>query len=156
MGVYLLVASIVILLIAVFLFTKTPAGNDLISPEDLSRLKTENTSLNIALAKAEERAKGLSLERDKADRQLTDERARYDQLTASLNQELLTEKNRMAKAEETFKAQRERLADQERSIQEIQQKFQLEFQNVANKLLDEKSHKFIETNRTSLDVLLNP
>ena len=62
----------------------------------------------------------------------------------------------MAKAEEQFKAQRDRLAEQEKSIQEIQQKFQLEFQNIANKLLDEKSQKFIETNRTNLDILLNP
>src|SRR6202012_4380749 len=46
--------------------------------------------------------------------------------------------------------------DQEKSIKEIQQKFQLEFQNVANKLLDEKSQKFVETNRANLDVLLNP
>ena len=51
----------------------------------------------------------------------------------------------MAKAEEQFIAQRQRLGEQEKSIQEIQQKFQLEFQNVANKLLDEKSKNFIET-----------
>ena len=62
----------------------------------------------------------------------------------------------MVKAEEQFVAQRQRLADQEKSIQDIQQKFQTDFQNVANKLLDEKSQKFIETNRTNLDILLNP
>ena len=38
----------------------------------------------------------------------------------------------MAKAEESFLAQRRTFdAEQERSIQEIQQKFQLEFQNVS-------------------------
>jgi len=72
------------------------------------------------------------------------------------DQELLAEKNRMAKAEEQFIAQRQRLAEQEKSILEIQQKFQLEFQNVANKLLDEKSKNFVEVNRTNLDILLNP
>jgi DNA recombination protein RmuC len=108
------------------------------------------------LAKAEEGVSRLSIERDKADKQLQDERVRYENLVSTINQELLTEKNRMAKAEEQFIAQRQRLADQEKSIQEIQQKFQLEFQNVANKLLEEKSQKFIETNRTNLDVLLNP
>jgi DNA recombination protein RmuC len=154
MDLYLLIASITILLVAVLLFLKKPAGG--VSSSELNRLKNETASLNIALAKAEERARGLALERDKADSQRHDERQRYDDLTSALNQELLTEKNRLVKAEEQFKAQSERLADQEKSIHEIQQKFQLEFQNVANKLLDEKSKSFIEVNRTNLDILLNP
>ena len=156
MSLYILIASIVILLIAVLLFFKKPKGADGFSADEMLSVKNENSALNISLAKAEERAFGLRLERDKADRQLQDERIRYDHLTTSLNQDLLSEKNRMARAEESFKAQRERLAEQEKSIHEIQQKFQLEFQKVANKLLDEKSQKFIETNRTNLDILLNP
>jgi len=156
MSLYLLIASIVILLIAVLLFLKKPVSANNISAEEFAHLKNENTRLNILLAKAEEGVSRLSLERDKADRQLQDERIRYENLVYSLNQELLTEKNRMAKAEEAFKAQRERLAEQELSIQEIQQKFQLEFQNIASKLLEEKSQKFTEVNRTSLDILLNP
>ncbi|GAA4337619.1 DNA recombination protein RmuC [Mucilaginibacter gynuensis] len=152
----LLIAAIIVLLIAVFLFIKKPAAIDAISADELLRLKNENDTLKINLARAEERSVGLTAERDKADRNLHNERIRLEDMINSLNQELLTEKNRIAKAEETFKAQRERLTDQEKSIQEIQQKFQLEFQNVANKILDEKSQKFVETNRTNLDILLNP
>ncbi len=151
-----MIVSIIVLLIAVVLFLKRPKGGEGINEVDVLRLREESNRLQISLAKAEERANGLSLERDKADKLLQDERVRYDQATTNLNQELLTEKNRMAKAEEAFKAQRERLTEQERSIQEIQQKFQLEFQNIANKLLDEKSQKFVETNKTNLDILLNP
>src|ERR1700744_6188119 len=156
MGVFVLIAAVVILLIAVFLFVQKPKPVDGVSAEELERLKFANITLNISLAKAEERAAGLAAERDKADKLLQDERVRYDAQLSAINQDLLNEKNRMAKAEESFKAQRERLSEQERSIQEIQQKFQLEFQNVANKLLDEKSQKFVETNRANLDVLLNP
>ncbi|RYG04089.1 MAG: DNA recombination protein RmuC, partial [Chitinophagaceae bacterium] len=154
--VILIVVAVIILLIAVYLFLKRPAAANDVSVEELSQLKKENDNLKINIAKAEERPLGLGAERDKADRLLQDERIRYDADRTDLNQRLLTEQNRMAKAEEQFKAQRERLADQEKSIQEIQQKFQLEFQNVANKLLDEKSQKFVETNRANLDVLLNP
>jgi DNA recombination protein RmuC len=156
MDLILLGASLLVLVISVILFIKKPKPAELISEGDLTRLKNELNSAHIAQARAEEAISRLGLERDKADKQLLDERIRYDQLVHSLNQELLFEKNRMAKAEESFKAQRERLADQERSIQEIQHKFQLEFQNIANKLLDEKSQKFIETNRSNLDILLNP
>jgi DNA recombination protein RmuC len=152
----ILIVSIVILLIAVVLFLKKPKAADGVSPDELLRLREEIGRLQIALAKAEERASGLILERDKADKLLQDERIRYDTAVTALNQELNTEKNRMAKAEESFLAQRQRLAEQEKSIQEIQQKFQLEFQNIANKLLDEKSQKFVETNKTHLDILLNP
>ena len=155
MSVYILIAAVAILLVAVMLFLKKPVSAG-ISDEDVQRLKDEINTLNISLAKVQERSVNLAMERDKADRQLQDERIRYDQLTASLNQELLMEKNRMAKAEEAYKAQRERLAEQEKSIIDIQQKFQLEFQNIANKLLDEKSQKFMETNRSHMDVLLNP
>jgi DNA recombination protein RmuC len=156
MSVVVLVVSIVVLIIAVVLFLQKPKGGNSISEEELKRLREENSGLQIAFAKAEERAAGLILERDKADKLLQEERVRHDQAVATLNSELLAEKNRMAKAEEAFKAQRERLSDQEKSIQEIQKKFQLEFQNIAGKLLEEKSQKFVETNKTNLDILLNP
>jgi DNA recombination protein RmuC len=154
MGLYLLLAAIVILVISVVLFLKKPAGD--FPAEEFALLKKQHSALTISLAKAEEAVSRLSIERDKADKLLLDERVRYDHQILELNKELLTEKNRMAKAEEQFIAQRGRLADQEKSIQEIQQKFQLEFQNVASKLLDEKSQKFTEVNRTNLDILLNP
>lgn len=156
MSVAILVVLLVILVIAVLLYLKKPVSADGVSAEELERIKNEKNALHIALAKAEEGISRLSIERDKADKQLLDERMRYEGLVTNLNHELLAEKNRMAKAEEQFIAQRGRLADQEKSIHEIQQKFQLEFQNVANKLLDEKSQKFVETNRANLDILLNP
>ncbi len=156
MSIPILVAAIVILLIAVVLFLKKPVAAEGISEGDFLQLKDNNTSLIIALAKAEEGVSRLGLERDKADKQLLEERIRYESQLNLINQELLTEKNRMAKAEEAFKAQRERLAEQEKAINDIQHKFQTEFQNIANKLLDEKSHKFVETNRSNMDTLLSP
>jgi DNA recombination protein RmuC len=156
MTVVVLIVSLVLLLISVALFLKRPTTADGISADEFTRLKNENSTLSISLAKAQERALGLGLERDKADKQLQDERERYDNAINNLNQELLAEKNRMAKAEEAFKAQRERLTDQEKSIQEIQQKFQKEFENVAEKLLKEKSKEFVDVNRNHLDTILNP
>jgi DNA recombination protein RmuC len=156
MSVVFLIVSIIVLAIAVFLFLKKPESASGLSADELVKMKAENDQLRINLAKAEERASNLINERDKADKLLQDERLRYDAAVTSLNQELITEKNRMAKAEEAFKAQRERLADQEKSIQDIQQKFQVEFQNIANQLLEEKSKKFVETNKSHLDILLNP
>ncbi len=55
-----------------------------------------------------------------------------------------------------MKAQRERLAEQELNMREAQKFFTTEFENVANKLLDEKSQKFTEHNRAHMDIILNP
>jgi DNA recombination protein RmuC len=92
MSVYILIAAVVILGIAVLLFLKKPVAAGGISTEEFQKLKNENTSLSISLAKAEERAENLALERDKADRHSQDERIRYDHLTTALNQDLLAEK----------------------------------------------------------------
>ena len=156
MDAIILVAAIVILLIAVILFIKKPKALDGLSADELMSIKADNDALKITLARTEERAGGLTIERDKIELHLQDERLRYEAMVRDLNQELLAEKSRMTKAEEAFKAQRERLAEQELYMQELQQKFKLEFENVANKLLDEKSARFTETNKTSLDLLLNP
>lgn len=49
-----------------------------------------------------------------------------------------------------------RLAEQKKEMQDLQQKFNLEFKNLANDILEEKTRKFTEQNRTSLDELLKP
>ncbi len=50
----------------------------------------------------------------------------------------------------------ERLTEQKAEVQELQQKFKIEFENLANKILEEKSGKFTEQNRKNLDEILNP
>ena len=78
-------------------------------------------------------------------------------------QELTAERNnlnaanaRLAKAEETFKNQDEKLKTQKAELEELQKKLTSEFENIANKILDEKSKKFTDQNKTNLDVILNP
>lgn len=50
----------------------------------------------------------------------------------------------------------QKLADQKREIEQLQEKFTLEFQNVANKLLKENSKDFAESNQKRLDEILKP
>lgn len=50
----------------------------------------------------------------------------------------------------------QKLIEQKQEVNDLQQKFQKEFENLANKILEEKSQKFTEQNRTNLDVILNP
>lgn len=71
-------------------------------------------------------------------------------------EKLNTANLRLAKAEETFTNMKEKLSTQKSEVDELQKKFSLEFENVANRLLEEKSKKFTEQNKTNLDSLLNP
>ena len=156
MDVYILVASIVVLIISVVIFLKKPHNTDSFTADELARLKAENTSLNIDLAKAEQYALGLSAEKASITNLLKDEQ---DRLIEELAQErgfLATANQSLESARAYYRAQQEKIQEQKVEIDQIRLNFQTEFQNIANKLLEEKSLKFIETNRSSLDILLNP
>ena len=140
-----LVLAVLVLGIALVLILKRPKSVDEISLDELNRLKGENERLKINEAKAVERAEGLGLERERLEIKLNE-----------INEELSVEKGRIAKAEEAFKAQRDRLNEQQEYIDKLQQQFKTEFENIANKLLEEKSNKFTEQNHKQLDIILSP
>ncbi len=50
----------------------------------------------------------------------------------------------------------EKLAEQKGEIEELQEKFIKEFENLANKIFEEKSSKFTEQNKTQLKEILDP
>lgn len=140
-----LALAVLVLAIAVVLVIKRPKTADAVSLDELKSLKTENDRLKINEAKAVERADGLGLERE-----------RLEQRLQEVSAELSLEKGRIAKAEEAFKAQRERLNEQQEYIDKLQQQFKTEFENIANKLLEEKTNKFTEQNHKQLDTILSP
>jgi DNA recombination protein RmuC len=151
----LLVASIFVLVIALFTFLKRPAVSG-ISADEFSLLKTENDSLRISLAKAEEKVGNLFSEKENITKLLKDEQAR-------LLDELLYERTQLAQANQSlessrsyFKAQQEKLTEQKTDIEQTRLHFQREFENVAEKLLKEKSKEFTDVNKLSIDTILNP
>ncbi len=50
----------------------------------------------------------------------------------------------------------EKLNEQKQDIEKLQDKFRIEFKNLANEILEEKSQKFTQQNRTNLDEILKP
>lgn len=75
---------------------------------------------------------------------------------ATERDKLNTANTRLAKAEEAFKNQDEKLKLQKAELEAIQKKFTVEFENIANKILEEKSKKFTDQNKANLDIILNP
>ncbi|WP_295795092.1 DNA recombination protein RmuC [Mucilaginibacter sp.] len=156
MELYILIASIIILLLAVVLFLKKPKSSNGISSDDMMLLEKENRALQIELATSRQYATGLIAEKESITNLLKEEKGRLlDELVYERSQ-LSTANQSLESARAYYKSQQEKIQEQKIEVDQIRKDFQLEFQNIANKLLDEKSQKFIETNRSNLDVLLNP
>ena len=124
------------------------------SQKPKTEFDTGNYEKEIAGLKAELNSLKSEKENLRADFKIEKDRLLAD---IKLEQEKLSAANtRLAKAEEAFKNQDEKLKLQKAEIEDMQKKFTTEFENIANKILDEKSKKFTEQNKTNLDVILNP
>ncbi|RYE53979.1 MAG: DNA recombination protein RmuC, partial [Sphingobacteriales bacterium] len=129
-GIFLLVGVVVLLLLLVF--------------------KRSRTVESIPLLELKE------AEHNKAMDYLRSEKLRIEDELSDLRRELERERIKVVQAEEALRSGRERLVDQEKNISELNQKFKLEFEHIANKILDEKSAKFTVQNKENLDIILNP
>lgn len=125
-----------------------------------SKFSTENTGVSQADFDAlKEQFNQLDKEKEKLKIQvglLTEDRdAKSEELKAERMKNEEANK-RLANAEEAFKFQREKLNTQKAEIEELQKKFTTEFENIANKIFDEKGKRFTELNKSHLDIILNP
>jgi DNA recombination protein RmuC len=62
----------------------------------------------------------------------------------------------LSKKETDFENLWERNKEQKEEVEQLQQKFTKEFENLANKILEEKTNKFTEQNKENLKNILSP
>ncbi len=75
----------------------------------------------------------------------------------SQKQEEILHLNRaLSSIQSDYKNLEEKLKEQKEEITYVQEKFNLEFRNLANEILEEKTKKFTEQNRTNLTEILDP
>jgi DNA recombination protein RmuC len=55
-----------------------------------------------------------------------------------------------------YRALEQKLLEQKKEIEDMQSRFAVEFKNLANEILEEKSRKFTEQNKTNLNDILKP
>lgn len=108
------------------------------SRSDLSRLDERLGNATEKLAEAE-----------RAYQEKLDELVRERERANLLDKELTESRAQIKYAEERLEVQKKELA-------EMQKQLTLHFENLANKILEEKTEKFTKQNREQLDVLLNP
>lgn len=88
--------------------------------------------------------------------ELNRERERYLLEVNAEKEKLSKAESRIARAEEVFKSQEEKHSTLKSELENVHKKYSTEFEVIANKILDEKSHKFTEQNKSNLDIILNP
>lgn len=95
--------------------------------------------------KLEERINYQNTELEQKETELKKEREEVRQLS-----------NELSTFKERYNNLEEKLTVQKSEIEELQNKFTKEFENLANKIFDEKSTKFTAQNKDNLDQILKP
>lgn len=62
----------------------------------------------------------------------------------------------MSSSTEAYKSLQHRLETQKSEIEDFRKQSNIEFQNIANKIIEEKSQKFTQSNKENIDALLKP
>ncbi|MDU4452623.1 MAG: DNA recombination protein RmuC [Haemophilus parainfluenzae] len=102
----------------------------------------------IASAQAESLKGQLQQAQENLLRKEQEQQKTQEKLTA-LSQELTELKTTLSEKEKHF-------AEQQQHIEQSKQQLGVEFQNLANRILEEKSQSFNQTNQTALETLLKP
>ena len=106
--------------------------------QQIIKVQTENQGLQYRLT-----------ERDEQIHHLTQERQNLIEKLTALSQELTGLKTTLAEKEKHF-------SEQQQNFEQSKQQLGVEFQNLANRILDEKSRSFSQSNQTALETLLKP
>jgi len=85
-----------------------------------------------------------------------EEKQRLEDELADLRKGFMDERSRAVKAEEILNAQLAKQLQQEKYIAELQQQFKLQFEQIANRILEEKTSKFTLQNKASMELILSP
>jgi DNA recombination protein RmuC len=142
----ILAAFVIALLIGIYI------GKSIFSANS----KSEKASL-------EEKINGLLSQIEQIKNQFQSEKATWEKQLLQLNLEKDTIRNekealaiQLSKKEVDFDNLLERNKEQKQEVEQLQEKFTKEFENLANKILEEKSTKFTEQNKENLKSILSP
>ena len=130
---------------AAWFLSKSKYSSKGISVEESDNLKGLIVDLNSEIKIREEKIN-----------MIIDELKSYKEENQNKDNQLINLQRNLAGKESDLKHLNERLAENKKEVEELQTKFKIEFENLANKILEEKSGKFTEQNKKNLDEILNP
>ncbi|MBK7429666.1 MAG: DNA recombination protein RmuC [Bacteroidetes bacterium] len=79
-----------------------------------------------------------------------------EEVLSKEREQIISLSSNLATKQEMVNNYLDKLENQKADIENLQKKFTMEFENLSSKILEEKSLKFVEQNRSNLDVILTP
>ncbi len=122
----------------------------------LENALAEKNKQSLELAKVEERCDNIFAEKSNITAFLKQETERLLIELQHERQKLAEVNQALESARTYYKTQQEKINDQKAEIETLQLKFNKEFELIAGKILDEKTLRFTEVNKSNLDQLINP
>ena len=139
--IYLILGLVVGLVVAYFFFKSKKT----ISIDEANKLNEQINSFKVEIGKLEERNSGFVKDKSNLESELQAERVKVIDLTTALSS-----------LKSDYANLQQKLSEQKAEIEEVREKFIKEFENLANKIFEEKSSKFTEQNKSNLDQILKP
>lgn len=139
MEIIYLVIGLIIGAVAAYIIAKYKYSSGVaITPVELDDLKSQKT-------RAEEKVNLFQSEVDELKTSLEAQRSKYLELNSDYHK--ITTQNINLE---------EKLENQKKEIERMQEKFSTEFKNIANEILEDKSRRFTEQNQQNLKNILDP
>jgi len=111
----------------------------------LEQMKLQVDELNKEKSALEERTRMLQVQSGQANLQAKDKDA-----------SILDLSNKLTASNTEYSNLLKKLDEQNADLEKLQDKFRVEFKNLANEILEEKTQKFTEQNKIKLDEILKP
>lgn len=125
-----------------------------------------NKQLSASRNAAAEREKQFLLDQAETDRKKsivdetlrikTEENARLTADLESARNSIASQSEQIARTSTENRYLREQLDQQKSELEELQKKLQTEFENIANRILKERSNEFVQHNEKNIGEILNP
>ena len=142
----------VVILVFVALFIGIFIGRMLVKASKSSEQSVWEEKLNQATLRYEQLKEQFEQQRKGLENQI--------QQLLSDKEKLVLEKQsllvNLSRRETEFENLLQKNADQKQEVEQLQEKFTKEFENLANKILEEKSSKFTEQNKENIKNILSP
>lgn len=159
-----LVAGCILGFVIAFLFFKLKQNASIPDSSALNNqiieLDKQKLVLQTNLGNLEKEAQRLQHElktnKEQLSAELIAEREKYQNDINAEKEKLSKAESRLAKAEQVFQSQEEKLATLKNELENVHKKYSLEFEIIASKILDEKTQKFTDQNKLNLELILNP
>jgi DNA recombination protein RmuC len=109
-------------------------------------------TINNLYQQAEKERSVLQTEKEHTEKQLTETREQLQEAQKEMQQL----RDSLVRAEEQVRFAEQKLNTQKEELESLKEQFRREFENLAGRILEEKTQKFTELNKTNLDGILTP